>query len=136
MENVSPNSFNANRSVSLAVGSHKRPPSGTLERHWAKFFDLLQVDWVYSPRESAFWLKFAFQNGGYARGIPAERGLWVAVSEFAPSDEMYARLHKLARQSDIGSICSLANLSPALKFGAGDSQRASTSRCMGSPILN
>ncbi len=70
-----------------------------LEARWAKFFDLLNVNWVLGW-PLTFWLPFNGSSlGDYPHGFPTQRGLWVAVSEFAPNDEMCARLRDLAARS-------------------------------------
>jgi hypothetical protein len=78
-----------------------------LEARWARFFDLLQVRWIYNLRIDQlgpglpFWL--AFQEGiqsHYKAGFPEERGLWVAISASEPDAALKLRLRNLASQSN------------------------------------
>jgi hypothetical protein len=66
---------------------------------WARFFNLLNVPWM-AGWPLPFWLPFNGScPGDYPRGFPDLKGLWVGVSEFAPSDEMRARLRLVAAVS-------------------------------------
>ena len=73
--------------------------STPLEARWAKFFDLLNVPWVLGW-PLPFWLPFDGSSlGDYPRGFPTQKGLWVAVGEFSPSDEMRQRCRDVAARS-------------------------------------
>jgi hypothetical protein len=96
MEYIDANTYNATASQNLAVVLGEWKPT-SLERRWARFFDLLQIPWT-SGWPLPFWLPF---DGGweYPGGFPNVKGLWVGVSEFPPSDEMRQIFREVAHKS-------------------------------------